>query len=196
MADPIKSVADSAISKVSKAEFYSALRTGDLIFCWGKAAISKAIEAETDDGPSHVLLAWLPNSASSQWLTLEATFGGKGVHVGLLKDYVDSYDGDLVLCRREMLTQDEIWDTINTELNYIDGAYDWQSEVTFAAHRISPLFPIHSPSNRLYCSALQQVGTKATPYPIVTKGLIPATPNQVFTDATVTAICAKLQGAK
>lgn len=101
MAQHIDSVAASTIQKVTKAQFYTLMRPGDLVFCWNRAAISLGIEKFTG-GPSHVLRVWTADWAR-EWLTCEATID-QGVHYGRFSDYMDRYNGDLVLCRRPILT--------------------------------------------------------------------------------------------
>jgi hypothetical protein len=104
MAAHIWSVAESGITTVTKGELYQQIRPGDLLFCSGREAISRAIEDATTSPWSHVLMVWMAGPWCEQWLTLEATFS-KGVHVGVLADYVDCYDGDLVLANRLPLSQ-------------------------------------------------------------------------------------------
>lgn len=96
MAAHIRSVAQSGISAVTKGELYEQIHPGDLLFCSGRETISRAIEDATASPWSHVLMVWIAGPWCRQWLTLEATFS-KGVHVGVLADYVDHHDGDLVL---------------------------------------------------------------------------------------------------
>lgn len=128
---------------VDKAGFYANLRGGDLVFCSGAPSISVAIEQQTGSPFSHVLMAWMP-SWGNQWLTLEATIN-RGVHVGLLSDYVGTYDGDLILTRRPVLKQADIVAELNAGFNLLDDSYNWQSEVTFAAHKLVNFFPVANP---------------------------------------------------
>jgi hypothetical protein len=191
MAKHISSIAASGLPMVDKAGFYAQLRGGDLIHCSGASGISVPIEKQTGSPFSHVLMAWMPSWAN-QWLTLEATIN-RGVHVGLLSDYVGAYDGDMVLARRPALKQADIIAELNAGFNLLDDGYNWKSEVTFAAHKLVKMFPVSNPQKELYCSGLQQVMTKASPIPIVTTGPIMATPEQIYTDASVEAICATLK---
>lgn len=197
MAEHIESVATSSIPKVTKAEFYAECRGGDLVFCWGQEAISKVIEGIAG-GPSHVLKIWTP-WAGAPWLTLEATFPSNraesqsGVHVGLFQDYMDGYDGDLVLCRRP-LTQEQIEAELNFGLTLLDDNYDWKEEVSIAFRKLIPFAPVIRPRGELYCSGLQQVIAEKT-IPFRTYGPDWNTPEQDFTDPSVTAICARLKGS-
>ncbi|HZC44148.1 MAG TPA: hypothetical protein VE195_08235 [Acidobacteriaceae bacterium] len=188
MAIHIDNVSSSGIREVDKPEFYERLEWGDLIFCSGREAVSKEIEAITRSPFSHVLMAWLPNGAK-QWLTLESTFH-RGVHIGKLADYVDGYDGDLVMTRRPVLTDTEKLLVLNVGLNVLGDAYDWQQEVSIAAHRLIHTLPIDRPKKEFYCSGLQYVMSLATPYPLRRPGANYPTPEDLWTDPTVIPICA------
>jgi hypothetical protein len=187
MAIHINSVAGSDIRKVDKQSFYHELEWGDLIFCCGMEPISKGIEQVTHSPFSHVLMAWLPSGAT-QWLTLESTFN-KGVHVGKLSDYVDTYDGDLVMARRPVLTASEKVAALNAGFSVLEDAYDWQQEVTIAAHKLIRALPIDTPKKEYYCSGLQYFMSLATPYPLQRPGPNYPTPEDLWTDPTVTPIC-------
>lgn len=188
MAIHIDNVKSSGIREVDKLEFYEQLHWSDLIFCCGREAISKEIEAITHSPFSHVLMAWLPDGAT-QWLTLESTFH-RGVHVGKLSDYVDTYDGDLVMTRRTVLTDAEKMSALNVGLSVLGNAYDWQQEVSIAAHRLIHALPIERPQKEFYCSGLQYFMSLATPYPLRRPGVNYPTPEDLWIDPTVIPICA------
>lgn len=188
MATHIDSVESSGIRLVDKASFYQQLEWGDLIFCCGQEQISKEIEAVTHSPFSHVLMAWLPDGAT-QWLTLESTFH-RGVHVGKLADYVDAYDGDLVMTRRPVLTAGEKMAALNVGLNVLDDAYDWRQEVSIAAHSLIHALPIERPKKEFYCSGLQYFMSLGTPYPLRRPGDNYPTPEDLWIDPTVIPICA------
>ena len=188
MAIHIGSVETSGIRKVDKLEFYEQIEWGDLIFCCGREAISKEIESITDSPFSHVLMAWLPGGAT-QWLTLESTFH-RGVHVGRLSYYVDAYDGDLVMSRRPVLTAAEKMSALNVGLSALGDAYDWQQEISIAAHKLIHSLPIDRPKKEFYCSGLQYFMSLATPYPLQRPGTSYPTPEDLWTDPTVIPICA------
>jgi hypothetical protein len=188
MAIHIDSVKSSGIRQVSKLDFYEQLEWGDLIFCCGRAAISKEIEAITRSPFSHVLMAWLPDGAA-QWLTLESTFH-RGVHVGKLSDYVDAYDGDLVMARRQVLTAAERMSALNVGLSVLEDPYAWKQEVTIVAHRLIHALPIERPQKEFYCSGLQYFMSLATPYPLRRPGTNYPTPEDLWIDPTVVPICA------
>lgn len=188
MAKHIDNVESSGICQVGKASFYEQLEWGDLIFCCGQERISKEIEAITRSPFSHVLMAWLPGGAT-QWLTLESTFH-RGVHVGRLSDYVDAYDGDLVMTRRPVLTSAEKMSALNVGLSVLGDAYDWQQEVSLAAHELIHALPIDRPQKEFYCSGLQYFMSLATPYPLRRPGENYPTPEDVWVDPTVIPICA------
>lgn len=190
MAIHIDNVKISRIREVDKCEFYEQLKWGDLIFCCGEAAISKQIETLTDSPFSHVLMAWLPDGGT-QWLTLESTFH-RGVHVGKLSDYVDAYDGDLVMARREVLTAAEKMASLNAGLGVLEDGYDWRQEVSIAAHRLVHALPIVRPQKEFYCSGLQYLMSLSTRYPLRRPGANYPTPEDLWVDPTVIPICALL----
>jgi hypothetical protein len=139
MAAHISSVSASEIDLVTKAEFYRSLRSGDLLFCCGRADISRAIEDLTNSPFSHVLMTWLPPDADA-WLTIESTFQ-RGVHVGQLSAYVDGYEGELVLARRPVLTEVELRKARDAGLRVLNDAYDWKQELSIAR---TPVAGMHS----------------------------------------------------
>jgi len=194
MAIHIDSVESSDIRLVDKLDFYEQLQWGDLIFCCGQQAISRKIETITESPFSHVLMAWLPEGAT-QWLTLESTFR-RGVHVGKLSDYVDAYDGDLVMARRQVLTASEKMSALNVGLNVLEDAYDWQQEVSIVAHRLIHALPIERPEKEFYCSGLQYFMSLATSYPLRRPGQNYPTPEDLWTDPTVIPICAMRNSAQ
>lgn len=188
MAAHIDSVAASGIERVTKGEFYQRIRPGDPLFCWGHAEISKVIR-ELTGGPSHVLMAWLPGNWASEWLTLEATID-RGVHVGRLADYVDSYDGEIVLARRPVLTQLDVYNELNRGLSLLDDGYDWKQEVSIACRKLVKSLPLLQPKNELYCSGLQYAMSLATKYPLQRPLASYPTPEDNWTDPTVEPVCA------
>lgn len=193
MASHIKSVASSGLPLVPQAEFLSRALSGDLVFCWGQEAISHAIENETD-GPSHVLQLWQP-TGYQKWLTLESTID-KGVHVGQFSEYIGGYNGDMVLCRRT-LTTDEIRAIQDRFFSILDDNYDWKSEVGQAAHKLLSFLPVEVPKQEYYCSGSQYYASLAVPPGLQRPNpeWLP-TPEDNFTDPSVIAICGILKGAK
>lgn len=189
MAAHIQSVAGSGIKKVSRGEIYKEIRPGDLLFCSGTEMISRAIEGITASPWSHVLMVWLPGPWCPQWLTLEATFT-KGVHVGLLADYINGYDGDMVLANRPVLSPQMIQDELEHGLSLLDDHYDWQQEVSVAARKLISAVPLIEPKKELYCSGLQYAMSLATPYPLQRPEACYPTPEENWTDPTVEPICA------
>lgn len=161
------------------------------MFCWGAEPISKAIECVAG-GPSHVLMIWVP-PWSTQWLTLEST-AQRGVHVGKFEDYVDGYNGDLVLCRRPSLTQPQIFEQLNIGFSLLDDRYDFIEEASIAVRKLGILskLPAIKPKNQLYCSGLiQAISVSTVPYK--TYGPDWNTPEQNFIDPSVETVCAKLK---
>lgn len=190
----------TSVPKVSKAEFIAALQPGDAVYCWGAAAISKAIE-KVAGGPSHVLTAWLPWQ-SAPWLTLEATFpdlsneGDSGVHAGLLlQNYINAYDGNLVLTRRPLVTPSQVEVELNTGLLELGLSYNWKTEVSIAARKVLPFLPPIEDNRQLYCSGLRQkMCLQTVPYDV--PGPDPATPEQCYTDSSTEAVCISMFGNK
>lgn len=195
MAQHIDDVVTADIPKVSKRDFWFELRSGDLIFCQGKEAISVAIESQTKSPFSHVLQTWLPPDLN-KWLTLESTFE-HGVHVGKLSDYIDSYSGHLVLCRRPKLTLDDIREIQRKFLTILDDGYNWRSEVGIAAHKLLDCLPVIEPKGEYYCSGAQYFASMAVapalkrPSPL----WLP-TPEDNYTDPSVEAVCCLLEGSE
>lgn len=193
MAPHIASVASSKIERTTKAEFYRRVRSGDLLFCCGRGYISRAIEDFTESPFSHVLMTWLPPDAD-EWLTLEST-AERGVHIGRLSTYIDSYDGDLVLARRPLLSEQEIRRARDAGLRVLDDAYDWRQEVSVLAHRLLKCVPVEIPQDEYYCSGLQYMMSLATEYPLQRPGPNYPTPEDVWSDPTVVAVCALVRGS-
>lgn len=188
MADHITSVASSSIPKVTKAAFYNQMQPGDLVFCWGDIAISHGIERFTG-GPSHVLKVWLPWD-TGPWLTLEAEID-HGVRIGPFEDYM-SYPGDIVLCRRP-ITFKQVQQELEFGSTLLDFKYNTIEFASLVARKISTRFPLIQPDKELYCSGLQQaISAKSVLFSVPDKPW--STPEQLFTDASVTAICARLKG--
>lgn len=188
MAKPISSVSQLAVPTVTKSEFYSLIRPGDLLFCSGRSCISQAIENVSGSVFSHVLMAWVPGPWTSQWLTLEATFT-RGVHVGILADYVDNYDGDIIVARRD-IPEVEILAEINAGLGLVDDQYDWAQEVSIVGHKLMHRLPVLHPKAQLYCSGLQYVMSLVSSNPLQRPGDNYPTPEDNWTDSSVSPICA------
>lgn len=186
MAEHIKSIKTSGIRQVDKDQFYKELIWGDLIFCEGDYTISKEIEGVTSSPFSHVLMAWLP-AESDIWLTLEST-KGKGVHVGKLSDYIDRYNGDIVIGRRS-LTDDQKHAILNTGFAVLEDSYDWQQEASIVAHKLVKAIPVVKPKAEYYCSGLQYLMSLAAPPALKMPGPNLPTPEDNWTDPSVTAIC-------
>ena len=188
MAAHIPAAGSSEIPAVTKAEFYGRVRSGDLVFCCGRADISHAIEEVTHSPFSHVLMAWLPPDADA-WLTIESTLH-HGVHVGQLSAYVDEYEGDLVLARRPVLTEEDLRKARDAGLRVLDDAYDWKQEVSIVGHRLLKCIPVEIPKGEFYCSGLQYFMSLATPHPLQRPGENYPTPEDVWADPTVVPVCA------
>jgi hypothetical protein len=185
MANHIESVASSSIPKVTEAQFYDTMRPGDLVFCWGSPAISQAIEKFTK-GPSHVMKVW--TYPRGPWLTLEAEIG-KGVRLGPFADYM-RYPGDIVLCRRP-LALDQVEEEIRFGTTLLDYAYDTVEFASLVARHFFNKLPLIQPEGQLYCSGLQQaIALKSVPFHVPDRPW--ATPEQLFTESSVSAICARL----
>ncbi len=192
MARKIDSIAGSGITRVNAEQFLAACKTGDMVFCQGKYVESQVIEGVTGSCLSHVLMIWRDDWIS-QWLTLEATID-KGVHIGLLADYVTKYDGDLVLCRREVLTEEQIWRGLDAGLALLDDSYDVAEEIQIAAHKLLPWVHEDAGRKKLFCSALQQRISEATGVPLIWMGEGDPTPEDNWRDTTVWPVCALIKG--
>ncbi|MHB1675208.1 MAG: C40 family peptidase [Acidobacteriaceae bacterium] len=188
MASHINSVASSDIPQVTKVEFYEQIRWGDMLFCSGREPVSRAIQCVTHSPFSHVLFAWLPAHAG-QWLTLEATMQ-RGVHVGKLSDYLDSYDGDLVLARRSAVTDAEKFAELNAGLSVLEDAYDWQQELSFVGHKLIRTLPVVKPKGEYYCSGLMWLMSLASNWPLQMPGPELPAPEDNWTDPSVGPVCA------
>lgn len=193
MAEHIHEIKTSPLLKVSIEQFYSKLSGGDLIFCSGYEPISRGIEMATLSPFSHVLMAWMP-SFGKEWLTLESTIQ-KGVHVGLLRDYVGNYNGDLVLTCRPCLAMSDIFAEVNEGLSLLDDTYDWRQEVSIVGHKLTKVLPVIEPRNEYYCSGLQYAMSLVTKYPLKRPGVNYPTPEDNYTDPTVKAKCILLKKA-
>lgn len=194
MAAHINSVAQSGLPTATKDDFYHLLLGGDLVFCSGRDEISLGIEKITNSPFSHVLMAWLPAHAN-QWLTLEATMR-RGVHVGKLSDYVDGYEGDLVLARRPTLTVSEKFAQLNAGFGVLEDSYDWEQEVSIVCRKLLAGLPVIRPKGEYYCSGLIYRMSLATSQPLQMPGPELPTPEQNYTDASVVPVCALLRRAK
>lgn len=186
MAQHIDSIATCSLPKVTRSQFYKELRGGDLIFCSGRETISRGIELVTASPFSHVLMIWTIDGGK-QWLTLESTIA-KGVHVGLLADYVDGYNGDLVLARRTSLSYDAIVAQLNKGFEVLDDTYDWQQEVSIVARKLLSFLPVQQPKHEFYCSGLQYFMSLASGTPLQKPGANYPTPEDNFTDPSVEAL--------
>lgn len=188
MAMHVSSVSASGIPQVMTAQFYDQIRWGDMLFCSGRKPMSDAIEMFTDSPWSHVLFTWLP-AHGAQWLTLEATFA-RGVHVGKLADYVENYDGDLALARREAVGDTQKFAELNAGFALLEDNYDWREEITVAAHKLLKFFPIAKPKGEYYCSGLMYAMSLASRVPLQKPGPEMPTPEDNWTDPSVIPICA------
>ena len=168
---------------VTREEFYAAMRPGDLVYCWGDAPISRAIEWFTG-GPSHVLKVWLPFS-NGPWLTLEAEID-KGVRFGQFADYL-VYPGNIVLTRRP-ITFPQVQEELTFGATLLDYKYDTVEFASLVARRFSKKFPLIQPAKELYCSGLQQaLSAVSVPYNIPD---VPwATPEQLWKDSSTQVVC-------
>lgn len=192
MAQHIASIAGAAgIPTTGKQDFYSQLNFGDLVFCQGNYAISRGIELVTGSPFSHVLSIWLPPGAN-EWLTMEAT-SDRGVHVGKLSDYVDKYDGNLILARRQSTTLIDRIAGMNAFFSVLEDSYDFIQEGTIVAHKLVARLPVLQPSKEYYCSGLQYFMSCATLKPLQKPGPNLPTPEDNWTDPSVAAVCSLIK---
>lgn len=192
MAQHIDNVAGSSIRKVTKAQLYAACRPGDLVFCWGRGVISDGIEKVTR-GPSHVLQIWT-TSWAQQWLTFEATVDAN-VHYGRFSDYTDGYNGDIVLCRRPILTEAQIERQMRHSVKLLGEKYDAIEFASLIVRKVWHRAPLIQPARELYCSAaMQAISFDTVPFHAPQQSW--NTPEDDFTDPTVAAVCALMEGTK
>lgn len=149
---------------VDRTGAWKMMHNGLLGFCWGDKPISAAIEKATQ-GPSHVFLVWQP-LMQSVWLTLEETFE-RGAHVGLLSDYIDGSDGDLLFCRRvdENGVAIDMTSTIDTLLELLDERYATVDLIQNGLHRLLKLIPAAWNVKESYCSGYQWHGSQSSRVP-------------------------------
>lgn len=189
MAEHIRQVRGSAIPAVAKDDFWSSLREGYLLFCSGRAAISDAIEDATHSPWSHVAMVV---RIYDQWCVLEAVFG-HGVTFTPIWQYIDRYDGDLVLCKRVVNGADvNQGAAILKGIELLGRDYAVAGLVKEGLHRIFTALPAEMNDRQCYCSGLQWLMSQSTPYPFPSpKGGAPA-PEDEYVDPTVIPVCALL----
>lgn len=186
MANPIHSIKDSGIPKVSRDDFLLKAKSGDLVFCSGNVWISRKIESETNSIFSHVLQL---NNDNNYWLALESTFE-HGTGVARFGDYLYDYPGEIVLTRRPRLTDLEIIAVRQKFYEIIDTPYNWRTEVGMACHNILKVLPVINPKNEYYCSASQWYASQAASPPLQRPSeLYLPTPEDNWEDPTVEPIC-------
>jgi len=185
MAAHIENIKSSDLKKVSKAELYAKLGVGDLVLTSGNYPESKVIKDITKSPFSHVLKVWLP-FFNTEWLTLEST-AQHGVHIARFSDYVDRYNGDLVVCHRPKLTGSNILDGLSFGFSLLGDRYDFNQEFEIACHKLFNLLPVSATKNQFFCSGLvQMIGEKeGLPFtPDKIHGAM-CTPEDIFVDQTV-----------
>jgi hypothetical protein len=187
MADHVSSVKGSSIPAVSKDQFWASLREGYLLFCSGRAVISQAIEDATRSPWSHIAMVI---RIYGQWCVLEAVYA-HGVTITPIWQYIDRYDGDLVLCKRMVDGKDlDQSQAILKGIALLGREYATAGLVKEGLHRIFTDLSPEMNSTECYCSGLQWLMSQATisPFPQSPKGGAP-TPEDEFTDSTVIPIC-------
>lgn len=194
MANHVESVKQASFPLVGKDEAWKRVRSGMLGFCSGSEPISKAIEGATHSPWSHVFLIWGP-VFQRVWLTIEATLE-KGVHVGLLSDYIAGGDGDLAFASRIDPTSDlpvEMNSTFDAELALLDESYATAGLIQEGAHKLLKIIPPDWNKNQCYCSGLQWRGSQASTTPFPARDGAP-TPEDLWCDPNTKAIFGLLKG--
>lgn len=174
----------TGLTLCSKADFYSAMRQGQLMFCAGEYDTSKVIQRVTDSPWSHVLYVW---SEVGRWLTLEAT-DNRGVHVGLMTDYVDKYDGVLCLCDVGYSIVDTV-KVLSQGLSALGDGYNFGEEVQIAANRVFYCIRVTPSKTEYYCSGLQAFMSQASSHPFFVSTKRDATPEDLWVEEQTKAIC-------
>jgi Permuted papain-like amidase enzyme, YaeF/YiiX, C92 family len=192
LAQHIDNLKTCSIAKVDKADFYREVQPGDLLFVSGVAAISHGIQLMTGSPWSHVAFVWCPESGN-QRLTIEATID-RGVHVGLLKDYVDGSNAAIALGRTRALTLNDQYIAMNAGLGVLDDGYDWQQEVSITARKLVGMLPLIQPKKEFYCSGLQYFMRLGTSLPLQKPQANMPTPEDNWTDPSVEAVCLMVKG--
>lgn len=196
MATHVDKVSDVNVPAMSCAEFVAQLQMGDILFCSGSKDISTAIERETKSPWSHVGYVWM-----TPWYEpafIEAVFG-EGVRVSrLIANYVGSYSGDVVLCRRSpgLISAAGQVAIVAKAFSRVGTKYDWQSEVEQAAHKALGWLPEHATANELYCSGLVHYGSTAWDPPLQQPDPnVQPSPEDNWCDPTVWPVAKLLMGA-
>lgn len=187
MAKHIDDLMTCDLRRVDKAAFYAEIQPGDLVFVAGNEAISRGIQAVTKSPWSHVVFAWCPNEADV-WLTLESTIE-RGVHVGLLSDYVEGRNEAIAIARTPGLTLADKFAAMNAGFCVLEDAYDWQQEASIVARKLLHSLPLIVPKKEYYCSGLQWFMRQHTSIPLQKLGASMPTPEDNWADVSVEAVC-------
>lgn len=188
MAQHIQSIASSSILRVTEAQFLDRCRTGMAIYCEGLYDISKGIEWFTGSPWSHIgTLVWV--EAFQAWGVSEAT-DTHGVHMGHLKHYLETYNGNICLAATPVLDQTDVLTMLQTQFGMFDEGYDSTQEASMVGHRLCSALPIIEGSNKKFCSGLYQASRAKTKLPLQFKGPGAATPEDCWIDPATIPVCA------
>lgn len=195
MAKHIQAVGSELSNLVATRDrFWASLREGLLLFCSGSAKISHAIEGATKSPWSHIAMVI---KIYDQWCVLEAVWP-HGVTITPLWQYIDRYEGDLVLCRRLAtdgpglgLEYDHAKE-IRKGIELLGRDYAAVGLVKEGLHRIFTMLPPETNGTACYCSGLQWLMSKDGPYPFSSPSGGAPSPEDCWLDNTVVPICVRL----
>lgn len=187
MATNIKNVSDLGLA-VTKEEFYTKVKNGQVLFASGNNPIQETIEGVLRCPFSHVAFVWLP-FGETNWLVIQATFR-RGVNVCLLSDYVDKYNGSLVLTENTAWDQEDKFNFTNAALSLLEADYGVGTDISIALHKWVSFIPIDRDPDDKVCSTLMQYASTFTKTPFVNKDSAGvATPKDNWLEETIIPIC-------
>jgi hypothetical protein len=199
MAKHIDHISELQALAVGKPEFYSRLRSGMLLFCIGKAEISKAIQKATKSPLSHIGMIYMPcfedGAPVGLWTLIEAVYP-HGVGMNPLESYVEGPE-DLILCKRVDPNGKDIDQraAILAELKMCGHGYAALGLVKEGLHRMVPALPAECSTNEVYCSGLQHIGSTNTIFPFAAPDGGEPAPEDEYVDPSVVVVAAMIKQA-
>jgi hypothetical protein len=200
VAKHIDNISELESLAVGELEFYRRLRSGMLLFCVGKAAISEAIQKATKSPLSHIGMVYMPcfedGAPVGLWTLIEAVWP-HGVGMNPLESYIEGPE-DLILCARvDPSTGKEIDQrpAILAELKMCGRGYAALGLVKEGLHRLVPELPAECSTNEVYCSGLQHIGSTHTTLPFRSPDGGEPAPEDEFVDASVNVVAVLIKQA-
>ncbi len=197
MAPHLNSLMDLAPCAVDKANFWSRLRPGRLLYCNGSEEISDAIEDACKSLLSHIAMIV---QFYGTWCVIEAVWP-HGVVITPAEHYIENYEGTLILCRRVDPAGNDVDETpsILEMRKHLGEDYAASGLVKQGLHLIFKGFPPECSDRQIYCSGLQNLGSLATSAPFYPNYKIDGqpSPEQLYVHPSNLLDCALLyQAAK